>query len=210
MTSEELAGYVDYTQLKAYASWEDLQKLCEEAIRSRTASVCIPPSYVSRIKEKYGQELNICTVIGFPLGYQTSAAKELEAKQAVEDGASEVDMVVNLCDVKNGDFEKVTEEIRMIKQAVGNHTLKVIIETCYLTEEEKISLCHCVTQAGADFIKTSTGFGTKGAALEDVELFKTHIGPKVQIKAAGGIRTAEDMEQFLKAGCTRIGSSVLP
>lgn len=210
MTSEELAGYVDYTQLKAYASWEDLQKLCEEAIRSRTASVCIPPSYVSRIKEKYGQELNICTVIGFPLGYQTSAAKELEAKQAVEDGASEVDMVVNLCDVKNGDFEKVTEEIRMIKQAVGNHTLKVIIETCYLTEEEKISLCHCVTQAGADFIKTSTGFGTKGAALEDVELFKTHIGPKVQIKAAGGIRTTEDMEQFLKAGCTRIGSSVLP
>ncbi len=210
MTSEELAGYVDYTQLKAYASWEDLQKLCEAAIRSRTASVCIPPSYVSRIKEKYGQELNVCTVIGFPLGYQTSAAKELEAKQAVEDGASEVDMVVNLGDVKNGDFEKVTEEIRMIKQAVGNHTLKVIIETCYLTEVEKISLCHCVTQAGADFIKTSTGFGTKGAALEDVELFKTHIGPKVQIKAAGGIRTAEDMEQFLKAGCTRIGSSVLP
>ncbi|MCI8373673.1 MAG: deoxyribose-phosphate aldolase [Lachnospiraceae bacterium] len=210
MTSEELAGYVDYTQLKAYASWEDLQKLCEAAIRSRTASVCIPPSYVSRIKEKYGQELNVCTVIGFPLGYQTSAVKELEAKQAVEDGASEVDMVVNLGDVKNGDFEKVTEEIRMIKQAVGNHTLKVIIETCYLTEVEKISLCHCVTQAGADFIKTSTGFGTKGAALEDVELFKTHIGPKVQIKAAGGIRTAEDMEQFIKVGCTRIGSSVLP
>lgn len=210
MTSEELAGYVDYTQLKAYASWEDLQKLCETAIRCRTASVCIPPSYVRRVKEKYGRELSICTVIGFPLGYQTAAVKQLEAKQAVEDGASEVDMVVNLGDVKNGDFEKVTEEIRMIKQSVGNHTLKVIIETCYLTEEEKVRLCQCVTQAGADFIKTSTGFGTKGAAIEDIELFRTHIGSKVQIKAAGGIRTAEDMEQFIKAGCTRIGSSVLP
>ena len=207
MTSEELAGYVDYTQLKAYASWEDLQKLCEEAIRSRTASVCIPPSYVSRIKEKYGQELNICTVIGFPLGYHVTSVKVAEAKQALEDGCNEIDMVVNIGDVKNKDFEKVEEEIRTIKKICGDHIVKVIVETCYLTEEEKIALCKAVTCAGADYIKTSTGFGTSGASIEDIRLFKKYIGTEVKIKAAGGIRTHDDLVAFLAEGCDRVGAS---
>lgn len=209
MNLQEMAHYVDHTQLKAFATWDSIRSLCDEAMAYETASVCIPPSYVKRVKETYGDKINICTVIGFPLGYQTAAVKELETRQAIEDGASEVDMVVNLGDVKDGHFDKVTEEIRLLKKAAGNNILKVIIETCYLTEEEKIQLCHCVTEGGADFIKTSTGFGTAGATLEDIRLFKKHIGPDVKMKAAGGIRTEEDMQAYIDEGCHRIGSSSL-
>lgn len=209
MNLQEMAHYVDHTVLKAVTTWEDIQKLCEEAVLYQTASVCIPPSYVKRVKDAYGNSVNICTVIGFPLGYNVTAVKEAETKQAIADGASEVDMVVNLGDVKNGDFDKVTEEIRILKRAAGDKILKVIIEACYLTEEEKLRLCQCVTDAGADYIKTSTGFGSGGAVYEDILLFKEHIGKEVKMKAAGGIRTKEDMERFLEAGCDRIGSSSL-
>lgn len=207
MTKEEILQHIDHTQLKAFATWEDIVKLCEEAVEYHTASVCVPPAYIQRIKEKYGEQINICTVIGFPLGYSVTAAKVAEAEAAIQAGAQEVDMVVNISDVKNGLFDKVEEEIRTIKKACGNHILKVIIETCYLTEEEKIAMCHAVTKAGADYIKTSTGFGTGGATMEDVELFKKYIGPNVKIKAAGGVKTREDLEAFLNAGCDRIGTS---
>lgn len=207
MNQKEMLTHIDHTLLKATSDWRSIVKLCDEAVKYDTASVCIPACYVKPVHEKYGDNLNVCTVIGFPLGYSTTAVKVFEAQQAVFEGANEVDMVVNLCDVKNGAFDKVTEEIRAIKQAVGGHVLKVIVETCYLTEEEKVALCKCVTDAGADFIKTSTGFGTGGATLEDIALFKAHIGPNVRIKAAGGVRTAEAVEAYLSAGCDRIGTS---
>ena len=207
MTNQEIFKHIDHTQLKAFATWEDIKKLCEEAILYHTASVCIPPCYISRIKDAYGDKVNICTVIGFPLGYSVTAAKIAEAKQAIADGASEVDMVVNITDVKNGRFEEVLREISAIKSAVGRKILKVIIETCYLTEEEKIKLCEIVTKAGADYIKTSTGFGTGGAKIEDIQLFKAHIGPHIKMKAAGGVKTRADLEMFLNAGCDRIGTS---
>lgn len=198
---------VDHTQLKAYATWEDIQKLCEEALKYRTASVCIPPAYVARVHEKYGEKLNICTVVGFPLGYSVTEAKLAEVEQALKDGCSEIDMVVNISDVKNGLYDKVEQEIRTLKRACGDHILKVIVETCYLTEEEKIAMCRAVTAAGADYIKTSTGFGTGGATKEDVQLFRKYIGPQVKIKAAGGVSTAEDLESFLELGCDRVGTS---
>ena len=180
--------------------------MCREAVEYKTASVCVPPSYVRRIVGAL-PGLNVCTVIGFPLGYSVAAAKEAEVKAAVADGAREVDMVVNLGDVKNGAFGAVTAEIGAVKKAAGNCVLKVIIETCYLSMEEKIALCKCVTDGGADYIKTSTGFGTAGATLDDVSLFKKHIGPGVKIKAAGGIRSREDMVAYLEAGCDRLGTS---
>jgi deoxyribose-phosphate aldolase len=207
MESLDMLHYVDHTQLKAFAAWEDIQSLCEEAIRYQTASVCIPPSYIARVHEKYQDSVNICTVVCFPLGYSTTEVKVAETKKALEDGANEIDMVINISDVKNGDFDKVENEIAQLKKVTGDKILKVIIETCYLTEEEKIAMCKAVTNAGADFIKTSTGFGTGGATLEDVELFKKHIGPKVKIKAAGGVRTVEDLQAFIDAGCSRIGTS---
>lgn len=207
MDNKEMLAHIDHTLLKATSDWAGIAKLCDEAIQYHTASVCIPACYVGRVHETYGPALNICTVIGFPLGYSTTAAKVFEAQQAIRDGANEVDMVVNLCDVKNGDFDRVTEEIRAIKQAVGAHVLKVIVETCYLTEAEKIALCQCVTEGGADYIKTSTGFGTAGATLEDIALFKQHVGKNVRIKAAGGVRTAQAVAAYLEAGCDRIGTS---
>lgn len=207
MTSQEIIKHVDHTLLKAYATWEDIQKLCDEAIRFGTASVCVPPCYIKRIHDSYGEKINICTVIGFPLGYSVTEAKIAEAEQAIIDGASELDMVVNISDVKNGNYEAVEHEIRALKKAAGNKILKVIVETCYLTDEEKIAMCHAVTNAGADYIKTSTGFGTGGATMEDVLLFKENIGDGVKIKAAGGIRSVEDMEAFLAAGCDRLGTS---
>ena len=207
MDKKEMLAHIDHTLLKATSDWAGIVKLCDEAVKYHTASVCIPACYVRRVHEKYGDSLNVCTVIGFPLGYSTCAAKVFEAKQAVEDGAGEVDMVINLTDVKNGDFDAVTNEIRAIKTAVGSHVLKVIVETCYLTEEEKKAVCRCVTEGGADFIKTSTGFGTAGATLEDIALFKANIGPNVRIKAAGGVRTAEAVAAYLEAGCDRIGTS---
>ena len=207
MKQNEILSHIDHTLLKAFATWEDIKVLCEEAIAYKTASVCVPPSYIKRIHDTYGDKLTICTVVGFPLGYSATAAKVAEVKEAIKDGCGEIDMVINIGDVKNGDFAKVENEIRTLKEACGNHILKVIIETCYLTEEEKNSLCLAVTNAGADFIKTSTGFGTNGATLEDVLLMKKNVGEHVRIKAAGGVKTIEDLETFLQAGADRIGTS---
>lgn len=207
MTEKEILQHVDHTQLKAFATWEDIQVLCEEALEYQTASVCIPPCYIKRVHDTYGDRINICTVVGFPLGYSVTAAKAVETEQAIEDGASEVDMVVNISDVKNGNFAAVEREIKTLKEIVGDKILKVIIETCYLTEEEKIAMCKAVTNAGADYIKTSTGFGAAGATMEDIRLFKKHIGPHVKMKAAGGVKTVGDMEAFLEEGCDRIGTS---
>ncbi len=197
---------VDHTLLKPDASWEDIVRLCREAEKYHTASVCIPPCYVKRVRKRFGK-LVICTVIGFPLGYSVKEAKVTEARQAIADGADEIDMVVNITDVKNHRYEEVEAEIRAVKEACGSRVLKVIAETCYLTEEEKTAVCEAVTKAGADYIKTSTGFGTSGATIEDVRLFRRHIGPEVKIKAAGGIRTREALELFLSEGCDRVGAS---
>lgn len=207
MKEQDMLQYVDHTLLKAVAGWEEIKTLCEEAIEYKTASVCIPPSYIKRIREEYGNKVNICTVIGFPLGYNTTKVKALECEQALADGAGEIDMVINITDVKNGDYKKVEEEIKTLKDIIGDKILKVIIETCYLTEEEKIAMCHAVTNAGADYIKTSTGFGTAGATLADIKLFKANIGPHVKIKAAGGVKTIQDLEAFIEEGCSRIGTS---
>ncbi|MCM1262647.1 MAG: deoxyribose-phosphate aldolase [Butyrivibrio sp.] len=207
MEKQEIFAHIDHTQLKAFATWEDIVTLCDEAVKYKTASVCVPPAYVKRIHDTYGEKINICTVIGFPLGYSVTKAKVEETVCAINDGAKEIDMVVNISDVKNGLYDKVEAEIRALKEACGGNILKVIIETCYLNEEEKIAMCHAVTNAGADYIKTSTGFGTAGAAIEDIRLFKKHIGPNVKIKAAGGISTLEDIEAFLAEGCDRIGAS---
>ena len=207
MNTAEILKHVDHTLLKPIATWEDIQKICDESIEYNTASICIPSCYISRINEKYGDKVNICTVVGFPLGYSTTEAKVLEAKQAIENGANEIDMVINISDVKNGDYDKVTAEIKALKEAVGDKILKVIIETCYLTEEEKIAMCKSVTDAGANYIKTSTGFGTGGATIEDIKLFKQHIGPNVKMKAAGGVKTIADLEMFINEGCDRIGTS---
>lgn len=207
MSNEEMLAKVDHTLLKPYATWADIRQICEDAIAYHTATVCIPPSYISRIKETYGDRVKVCTVIGFPLGYQVTEVKEAEAKKALEDGACEIDMVINIGDAKGGRFDAVTEEIRRLKAAVGDHVLKVIIETCYLTDAEKIELCRCVTAAGADFIKTSTGFGSAGANLADVKLLRANVGPNVKVKAAGGIRSIADMEDFINAGADRLGTS---
>lgn len=207
MTSQEMLSHIDHTQLKAFANWEDIKMLCDEAVLYKTASVCIPSCYVKRVKETYMDTLNICTVVGFPLGYANTEAKVAETQKAIEDGANEIDMVINISDVKNGMYDAVEEEIKTLKATCGKKILKVIIETCYLTQEEKIAMCKAVTNAGADYIKTSTGFGTGGATMEDVLLMKEHIGANVKIKAAGGVSTIEDLENFLNAGCDRIGTS---
>ena len=206
MTNEEMLTYVDHTLLKPTATWNQIKTLCEEAMKYHTASVCIPCSFISRAHEAF-PELNLCTVVGFPLGYSTTASKLFETREALHNGANEIDMVVNLGDVKEGNFDKVTQEIRELKKACGDKILNVIIETCYLTEEEKIELCHCVTDGGADFIKTSTGFGSAGATFDDIKLFREHIGPGVKIKAAGGIRTYEDIVTYIELGCDRLGCS---
>lgn len=207
MERKEILKHIDHTLLKAVATWEEIKVLCDEAIEYGTASVCVPACYISRINKTYGNKINICTVVGFPLGYSVTEAKVLETKKAIEDGANEIDMVINISDVKNGDLEKVTKEIAALKEACGDKILKVIIETCYLTEEEKIAMCKAVTEAGADYIKTSTGFGTAGATIEDIRLFKKHIGPNVKMKAAGGVKTIADLEMFINEGCDRIGTS---
>ena len=206
MDNAEILKHIDHTLLKAVSDEKGILDICKEAVEHKTASVCIPPSYVKLAKEKY-PSLNVCTVIGFPLGYSTTAVKVFETEDAVKNGADEIDMVINIGDVKNGSFHKVTEEISAVRKAAEGKILKVIIETCYLTEEEKIRLCKCVTDGGADYIKTSTGFGTAGAQKEDIVLFKNNIGKNVKIKAAGGIRTKEAMEEFIELGCDRIGTS---
>ncbi|MGN0551937.1 MAG: deoxyribose-phosphate aldolase [Oscillospiraceae bacterium] len=207
MEKELIYPHIDHTMLKAVSTEADIDKLCEEALRLNTASVCIPPSFIAYARNKFGEKLNICTVIGFPLGYNATAVKVFEAQCAIADGADELDMVVNLGDVKMGRFDKVTAEIAALKKVCGDKVLKVIIETCYLEKLEKIALCDCVTNAKADYIKTSTGFGTDGARLEDIKLFKKHIGENVKMKAAGGVKTKADLEAFLGEGCERIGTS---
>ena len=206
MTNAEILSHIDHTILKADAKWEDVAQICEEALQYHTASVCIPPWYVARAKQTY-PELNICTVVGFPLGYEESAAKAQEAALALAAGAREIDMVINIAALKNGDDETVLADIKKLRTACHSAILKVIVETCCLTEDEKIRVCKLVTEGGGDYIKTSTGFGSAGAQLEDIALFKQHIGPNVKIKAAGGIRTREQMVAFLEAGCDRIGCS---
>lgn len=206
MNNSEIFPHIDHTLLKPTATTEQITQLCEEALIYKTASVCIPASFVAFANKKF-PELNICTVIGFPLGYSTTAAKCFEARDAIQNGANEIDMVINLGWVKDGKFLEVEREIADVKAACGDKILKVIIETCYLTDEEKIELCKCVTNAKADYIKTSTGFGTAGANIEDIRLFKQHIGENVKIKAAGGVKTKADLEMFLGEGCERIGTS---
>jgi len=206
MDNSLILSHVDHTLLTATAAWTDIKKLCEDAIKYKTACVCIPPCYVKRTRAAF-PSLCIGTTVGFPLGYNSLAVKSLEAHEAIEDGADEIDMVINLTDVKNGDFDNIKTEISVLKQIIGSKILKVIIETCYLTEEEKIKMCKIVTEAGADFIKTSTGTGTAGATMHDIKLFKAHVGPDVKIKAAGGIRTREDMVAYLEEGCSRLGTS---
>ena len=210
MTNEELLTHVDHTLLKAYASYDEIKTLCEDALKYHTASVCIPPNYIKRVHIDF-PNLNICTVIGFPLGYSVKEAKVIEAKKAVEDGANEVDMVINITDVKNGLYDDVFKEIVDIKNAVkekdASKILKVIIETCYLTKEEKIKLCDIVIRSGADYIKTSTGFGTGGATHEDIKLFKEYVGQNVKIKAAGGMSDLDDMRKYLEEGADRLGTS---
>ncbi|MCL6087485.1 MAG: deoxyribose-phosphate aldolase [Actinobacteria bacterium] len=207
MKASDVLKHVDHTLLKADSTWEQIQKICDESIKYKTASICIPPCYIKRIYDKYGDTVNIGTVIGFPLGYSITEAKVAEAKKAIEEGANEIDMVINITDARNGDFGKIEAEIRIIRNVCKNKILKVIIETCYLTKEEKIKLCKVITNAKADFIKTSTGFGTTGAIIEDIRLLKENIGPNVKIKAAGGMKTYDDLIAFLKEGAERLGTS---
>lgn len=206
MDRQEILSHIDHTLLKPTATWADIQALCQEAVTCRTATVCIPASYLEQARAAF-PGLALCTVIGFPLGYTTTQAKCAEAADAVIKGADEVDMVVNLGWVKDGLFDQVTREIAAVKAACGGRPLKVIVETCYLTREEKIALCGCVTRGGADYIKTSTGFGGGGATREDVALFAKHVGPDVKIKAAGGIADLKDAEDFINLGASRLGTS---
>ncbi len=197
----------DHTLLGQTATWEQIKKICDEGMQYKTASVCIPPSYVKQAKEYVGDKLAICTVIGFPNGYNTTAVKVFETKDAIENGADEIDMVINIGKLRQGLDSEVEEEIRSIKAACGTHILKVIIETCLLSEEEKLRACKIVTAAGADYIKTSTGFSTAGATLADVKLMRENVGEQVLVKAAGGISGLQDAEEFLKAGASRLGTS---
>ncbi len=206
MDAAEIFSHIDHTLLKPYSTWPQIEKLCREAVRFGAAAVCIPPCYVRRVREAF-PDLPVSTVVGFPLGYAVREAKLAETQQALADGADEIDMVINICDVKNGDWFKVQDEIDALKRACGDRILKVIVETCYLTQEEKIALCRCVEGAGADYIKTSTGFGTAGADIADVALFRSLLPANVRIKAAGGIRDRQTMEALLQAGADRLGCS---
>ncbi|MBR4800345.1 MAG: deoxyribose-phosphate aldolase [Clostridia bacterium] len=207
MTTKEILSKCDHTLLSQTATWEDIRAICDDGIKYKTASVCIPPSFVKRAKEYVGNRLAICTVIGFPNGYNTTAVKVFEAKDAIENGADEIDMVVNIGELKAGDYSFVEQEIRKIKSVCGDKVLKVIIETCLLTDEEKIKMCEIVTSSGADYIKTSTGFSSAGATFHDVELFSKNVGESVKIKAAGGISSVEDAERFVELGASRLGTS---
>ena len=207
MQLSEILSKCDHTLLAQTATWADIQAICDDGIQYQTASVCIPASFVKQAKEYVGDKLAICTVIGFPNGYATTKAKCFMAADAAANGADEVDMVINIGWAKEGKFQEITEEIAAVKAACGGRLLKVIIETCLLTDEEKIALCHCVTNTKADYIKTSTGFSKAGATFDDVALFAKHIGPDVKIKAAGGISSLEDAEQFIALGASRLGTS---
>lgn len=207
MNQQDILKAVDHTLLTPTATWEEIKQILDEAMEYQTASACIPPCYVKQACEYVDGKLPICTVVGFPNGNNVTSTKILETRLAVYDGVSEIDMVINLGDLKSHNYEAIEAEIKAIKNACEGHILKVIIETCLLTEEEKIKMCEVVTNAQADFIKTSTGFSTGGATFEDVALMKKHVGPNVQVKAAGGIRSLEDAEKFLELGATRLGTS---
>ncbi|XCP85197.1 deoxyribose-phosphate aldolase [Roseburia hominis] len=207
MNVKEILKHVDHTLLSQTATWEEIRQICDDAVKYQTASVCIPPSYVKQASEYVEGKMAICTVIGFPNGYMTTRAKEFETKDAIANGASEIDMVINMGWVKDQKYELIEEEIRTLKAACGDKVLKVIIETCLLTEEEKVKMCEIVTRAGADYIKTSTGFSSAGATFADIELFAKHIGPGVKMKAAGGISSLADAEKFLSLGAERLGTS---
>ena len=209
MNKREILSKVDHTLLKQTATWEQIKVICDEGAENRTASVCIPPCFVKRAKEYVQGKVAICTVIGFPNGNMTTAAKVFETKDAVENGADEIDMVINVGDVKAGDYDKVLGEIKAIKEACCGKLLKVIIETCLLTDEEKIKMCEVVTASGAEYIKTSTGFSTGGATFADVELMRKYVGEEVKVKAAGGISSVADAEQFIALGAERLGTSRL-
>lgn len=207
MNIEEILDKCDHTLLGQTATWEQIRAICDDGMKYHCASVCIPASYVKQAKEYVGDKLPICTVIGFPNGYSTTAAKCFEASDAVDNGADEVDMVINIGWVKDGKYDLVLDEIKKIKDACKGKLLKVIIETCLLTDEEKIEMCRVVTESGAEYIKTSTGFSTAGATFHDVELFAKHVGEGVKIKAAGGISSLEDAQHFIDLGASRLGTS---
>ena len=207
MNVNEILKHVDHTLLLQGATWEEIQQICDDGIKYQTASVCIPPCYVKQASEYVQGKVAICTVIGFPNGNMTTKTKEFETKDAIENGADEIDMVINIGWLKDKKYDLIENEIRTLKAACGEKILKVIIETCFLTDEEKIKMCEIVTSAGADYIKTSTGFGGAGATFEDIELFAKHIGPNVKMKAAGGISSITDAEKFLALGADRLGTS---
>ena len=209
MDKSEILKRVDHTILTQTCTWGEVKEICDDAIRYNTASICIPPSFVKRAKEYVQDKIKVCTVIGFPNGYVASDVKIYETTIAIKDGADEIDMVINLGNVKSGKFKEILEEIKHIKRICGSRILKVIVETCYLTEAEKIEMCRVGTEAGADYIKTSTGFGSCGATYEDVALFKKHVGKNVKIKAAGGIKTFEMAEEYIRLGADRLGTSSL-
>ena len=209
MTREDIFKTVDHTLLAQTATWEEIKEICDDAIKFQTASVCIPASYVKRAKDYVDGKMAICTVIGFPNGYHTTATKIFETRDAVANGADEIDMVINIGFLKDKRYDEIEQEIRKIHEACSGKILKVIIETCLLTDEEKIKMCEIVTNAGAEFIKTSTGFSTAGATFSDVELMRKHIGANVKVKAAGGISSFEDAEKFIELGADRLGTSRL-
>lgn len=204
---KDIVKHVDHTLLAQGATWEQIRQICDDAIHYGTASVCIPPSYVKQVKEYMQNRMAVCTVIGFPNGYMTTAAKAFETRDALENGADEIDMVINNGWVKDERFREIQEEIHELKKICGHKILKVIVETCLLTREEKLRMCGIVTEAGADYIKTSTGFSTAGATFEDIRLFAEHVGPGVKIKAAGGISSLDDARHFLELGADRLGTS---
>lgn len=207
MKISEILSKCDHTLLSQSATWDDIKAICDDGIKFGTASVCIPASYVKRAKEYVGDKLAICTVIGFPNGYSTTAAKVFECKDALSNGADEIDTVINVGDLKDCRYNEILSELKALKEACGDKILKVIIETCLLTDDEKIKMCEIVTESGADYIKTSTGFSTGGATREDVALFAKHIGKGVRIKAAGGISSLSDAEDFISLGADRLGTS---
>ncbi|MDE6107552.1 MAG: deoxyribose-phosphate aldolase [Oscillospiraceae bacterium] len=209
MELSEILTHCDHTLLKQDATWEQIKEVCDDGLKYHCASVCIPACYVKRANEYLGDRLKVCTVIGFPNGYSTTAVKVFETENAIRHGADEIDMVINIGWVKDCRWDRLLEEIKAVKQSCNGHILKVIIETCLLTDEEKIKMCEIVTEAGADYIKTSTGFSTAGATREDVKLFAEHVGPDVRIKAAGGISSIQDAEDFLALGADRLGTSRL-
>ena len=207
MERNEIYRRVDHTLLAQTATWEEIRGICDDALEYGTASVCIPPSYVGRAKEYLGDRMAVCTVIGFPNGYNTTAVKVFETEDAVANGADEIDMVINIGWLKDREYDRIRDEIRQIKAACAGRILKVIIETCLLSEEEKVRMCGIVTEAGADFIKTSTGFSTAGATFDDIRLFAEHVGEGVRMKAAGGIKSFGDAEEFIRLGADRLGTS---